>query len=88
MITDTSQIIVSEGDCICDAVRTVQVHHREFPEVWGAGCTAEEGTYRLVHMLELFLEGAASDFRRTAIQQALADVRAFKESLVEVEATS
>jgi hypothetical protein len=87
MITDTMQVIVNECDYACHSIPMTRVHHREFPEVWGEGRTAFEGTHHLIHRLELYLEGAASHFRRDAIRQALADVRAFQ-TTVPAEATT
>jgi hypothetical protein len=88
MLIDPNQVVVSEADCASHTVRTLQVHHRQFPEIWGAGFTEAEGVTHLVHRLELFLEGASSDFRRDAIQHALADIRAYVDSRAEVDATA
>jgi hypothetical protein len=87
MVTDTTQVIVNECDCACHSFPMTRVHHREFPEVWGEGRTSVEGALHLIHRLELYLEGAASHFRRDAIRKALADVRAFQYT-VPAEATT
>jgi hypothetical protein len=87
MLTDTTQVIVNECDCACHTVPMTRVHHRQFPEVWGEGRTMAEGTLHLIHRLELFLEGAGSNYRRDAIRQALADVHAFQTRIPAEETT-
>jgi hypothetical protein len=84
MRTDPNQVIVHPTECsACSAVHTTRVHHREFPEVWAECGSSAEGATHLMLLLSRFLDGAGSHYRRDAIEQALADVEAFLDTLAE-----
>ena len=69
-------VVMSAGHSIL-ALQTMEVHHREYPEAHGEGRSPEEAAERLADMLVRTLDCAPSDWRRQAIERAIADVRAF-----------
>jgi hypothetical protein len=74
---DAERVIVSTGPCECHAVQTTRVHHRDFPELQTEGETAGEAGARLKSQLDRALDDVPSDYRRTAVEHAIADVEEF-----------
>jgi hypothetical protein len=81
MRTDTCRVVVAPGTCACHSVHTIHAHHHDFPEIWAQGGTPAEAAAQLVNQLVRALEAVGSRRRRDSFMQALADVRAFLESL-------
>jgi len=79
MTTNPSQVIVLPDDCDRASLHGLSAHHRDLPEVHGAGNSPKDAAARLAELLVLTLDNAPSDWRRDIIQQAIADVRAFTE---------
>lgn len=75
MDTDAKRVIVTIGGTASAAC----VHHRDFPEIRAEGGSPEEAAGYLINKLACALDSALTDWRRQAIDQALADVRAFLE---------
>ncbi len=73
MITDPIRVIVTAGS----TAHTVQVHHRDIPELNADGESPGTAAVNLAQDLAREIEGVVDDFRREAFQRALADVRAF-----------
>jgi hypothetical protein len=73
MMTDPIRVIVTTGSTALAA----QVHHQDIPELNADGESPESAAVNLAKDLARAIEGAADDFRREALQRALADVRAF-----------
>ncbi len=76
MEADTTLVIVSEGA----TAGTARVHHRDFPEVRTDGESPVVAAGHLVNQLRRALDSALTQWRREAIQKAIADVQAFVQS--------
>jgi hypothetical protein len=76
MEPDATLVIVTEGA----TAGTAQVHHRDFPEVRTDGESPAVAATHLVHQLNRALDSALTQWRREAIQKAIADVKAFAAS--------
>lgn len=74
MSSDTDRVIVTVGD---STGGSMQAHHREFPEIRGEGVNPGEAVSHLVNQLTRALDSALVDWRRNAIQQAIAESKAF-----------
>jgi hypothetical protein len=79
MSSNPSQVIVVPENYHRSSFHGLSAHHRDFPEVHGAGTSAKDAAVRLGELLSLTLDNAPSDWRRQIIQQAIEDVRAFAE---------
>lgn len=77
MMSSLSQIIVATEDYALQAVHTLSVYHRVFPEVRGEGGSPEDAAVRLGEWLTRTLDSATSDWRRAMLERAIEDVRAF-----------
>jgi hypothetical protein len=73
METEATKVIVtpSPGSTSC------QVHHRDFSEIRAEGGTPKEAATHLANNLTRALDSALTDWRRGAINTAIADVNAF-----------
>lgn len=78
-------VVLMPGDCARHSVRTIRIHHRDFPEGWAEGGTPAEAADQLVHQLARSLDSAGSLRRRGSLVEAMADVRAFVASLGPME---
>jgi hypothetical protein len=78
MIANPSQVIVASREQLfrCHHHR-LAVHHREYPEAEGEGCSPEDAATHLIELLSRTLDHAPSDWRRESLQNAIEDVRAF-----------
>ncbi|QDV33298.1 hypothetical protein [Tautonia plasticadhaerens] len=54
-------------------------HHRDFPEIRAEGESPADAASQLVHHLTRALDTALTDWRRSAIEQAIADVKAYSQ---------
>jgi predicted RNase H-like HicB family nuclease len=79
MFSNPSQVIVLSEDYHRSSLHGLSAHHRDLPEVHGAGSSPKDAAARLAELLLLTLDDAPSDWRRQIIQQAIEDVRAFAE---------
>ena len=79
MFSNPSQVIVLFDDYLCPSLHGLSAHHRNFPEVHGAGSSPKDAAVRLGELLLLTLDNTPSDWRRQTIQQAIEDVRVFAE---------
>jgi hypothetical protein len=75
MDTDLKRVVVT----ISGISSAACVHHRDFPEIRAEGSSQEEAAAHLVNKLTSTLDSALTDWRRQAVDQAIADVRAFLE---------
>ena len=73
MSTDQQQVIVSSGAAGGGAT----AQHRDFPEIRAEGGSAQEAAEQLLNHLTRALDTALIDWRRSQIEQAIADVRSF-----------
>lgn len=77
MKTDQSPLIVTTGVCReCQAVHTIQVHHRDYPEIQAEGESPELAAAQLVNRLSRVLDTAPDRWRNESIQSAIADIQA------------
>jgi hypothetical protein len=79
MFSNPSQVIVLSEDYHRASLHGLSAHHRDLPEVHGAGSSPKDAAGRLAELLLLTLDNAPSDWRRQIIEQAIEDVRAFAE---------
>jgi len=79
MISDTNQVIVTTENDPRYSVRSLSVHHRDFPELRGNGESPEDAAVRLAELLTMALDSAPSAWRRGIIEHAIEDVQAFAE---------
>ncbi len=70
---DPSRLIVTTGA----TARTVQVHHRDFPEIHADGEDARGAAEHLVNQLIRAIDSALTPWRRDTVQKAIDDVKAF-----------
>jgi hypothetical protein len=75
MSTGEDRVIVTPGV----TAGLAAAHHRDFPEIRAEGESATDAASQLVHHLTRALDTALTDWRRTAIEQAIAEVKAFAE---------
>jgi hypothetical protein len=75
MFTDLSRVHIHRGRFACLTMNTTHVHHRDFPEIWTEGGSAAEATGLLISKLSMASETTPSDWQRSAILQAMSDVR-------------
>ena len=68
-----SPVIVLEGVTGHDT----KVYHRDFPEIRAEGNNAGDAAAHLANHLARALDSALTDYRREAINNAIADVEAF-----------
>jgi hypothetical protein len=73
MVTDSSRVTVTKSGNLTTAC----VYHRDFPEIRAEGESPQEAASHLIHKLECTLDSALTDWRRGALEQAIADVKAF-----------
>ncbi len=73
MAIDLSRVIVSTGA----TANTTSIHHRDFPEIRAEGETPAVAASHLANHLTRALDSALTQWRREAVEQAIADVQAF-----------
>ena len=76
MDADKGRIVVSSGATAGGS----QVYHRDFPEIRAEGSTPAEAAVQLENQLTRALDSALTNWRREAVQNAIADVKAFAQS--------
>jgi hypothetical protein len=74
MKTELNRVIVAHSGSSSSFV----VHHRDFPEIRAEGGSAREAASHLVNKLACALDSALTDWRREAVDHAIADVKAFE----------
>lgn len=75
MEADPSRVIVTSGA----TANATQVNHRDFPDIRSEGETPKDAATNLSNQLVRALDSALTSWRREAIEQAIADVKAFAE---------
>ncbi len=73
MPTDESRVIVTPGA----TASAFSVYHRDLPEVRAEGETPKVAAGHLGNALTRALDSALTDWRRSTLEQAIAEVRAF-----------
>ena len=73
MSTDLSRVVVNPGA----RSQGFSVNHRDFAEIRADGSSPVEAALHLVNQLDRALDSALTDWRRQALNQAIADVQAF-----------
>ena len=73
MSTGEDRVIVSPGA----TAGLGAGHHRDFPEIRAEGESPADAASQLLHHLTRALDSALTDWRRTSIEQAIADVKAY-----------
>jgi hypothetical protein len=73
MSTDESRVIVTTGA----TASAFTVYHRDLPEVRAEGETPTVAAGHLVNALSRALDSALTDWRRSTLDRAIAEVRAF-----------
>lgn len=73
MATEQSRVIVTAGA----TAQSIQVHHRDFPEIRAEGNSPSAAASNLANHLTRALDSALTKWRRDAIQQAIDEVQAF-----------
>jgi hypothetical protein len=74
MKTELTRVIVAHSG----SSSTFVVHHRDFPEIRAEGGSPREAASHLVNKLACALDSALTDWRREAVDHAIADVKAFE----------
>ncbi len=75
MDTEADRVIVTTGA----TAQSAQVQHRDFPEIRAEGESPSAAAANLANQLTRALDSALTKWRRDAIEQAIAEVRAFAE---------
>jgi hypothetical protein len=70
-----NRVIVAPSDTVSSAT----VYHQNFPEIRAEGGSAKEAAAFLVNKLTRALDSALTDWRRSRVDEAIADVQAFVE---------
>ena len=79
MGTDRNRVVVASGVCDCHTIHSTHAHHRDFPEIQAEGESPAHAAARLINQLAGVLDTASDRWRREAVEQAIADVKAFAE---------
>jgi hypothetical protein len=74
---DARRIVVTESSCRACSVRTIYVHHENFPEMRIEDISAEQAALHLASRLEVARASASDSLHRDAVRQAIDDIRAF-----------
>jgi hypothetical protein len=77
MAGDPSRVIVNQVPGTF--MPQVQTNHKDFPEIRGEGGSAKESARLLVNHLCQALDTALTDWRRSSIEGAIEDAKAFVE---------
>ncbi len=73
MMIEQGRVVVGTGAMASSA----SVHHRDFPEIRAEGETPQDAAVHLADQLSRAIDSALTQWRREAIGQAIADIRAF-----------
>lgn len=77
MTTDAPRIIVTETTCDACQRPTFHVYHKDLPELWMEGKSAQEAAEQLVDRLITDLDAVFEPARQAAVHSAIQDVRSF-----------
>ena len=81
-MTSGSRVIVSLEESSCRSFHAPQVRHRDYPEIRSEGRSPCEGAAYLLLQMTRALEVSDCDrWQRDRLRRAMADVRAYIESL-------
>ncbi len=70
MSQSSEKLVVSPGL----TAQSVQIYHRDFPEIRSEGETLEEAKKNLGHQLTRALDSALTDWRRDLIQNTINEI--------------
>lgn len=73
MSNQQCQVVVTAGA----TASTTSVYHRDFPEIHSDGETPRAAAEHLANMLTRALDSALTDYRRSSINKAIAEVQSF-----------
>jgi hypothetical protein len=79
MYTNQNHVIVTRKDGECLWAHTSYAHHRNYPEIRAEGESPRVAAAQLANWLAVALDGTPIGWRRSGLEQALADARAFNE---------
>ncbi len=77
MSNSSGSLVVSDSACGTCSIKTVKIHHRDYPETVCEGVTVSTAAEHLANQLVRSLEHAPDHDRRAGISRALEEVRAF-----------
>jgi hypothetical protein len=77
MDIEHGNVIISESTCGGSAIHTITAHHRGYPEIAVEAVSAMRAIEHLERLLLRALDYDAENWRREALQQAVADVRLY-----------
>jgi len=81
MSTKPSRVIVKREESSECSLPVTKIHHQHFPESQTEGASIAEGTERLAQQLSRAREGVDDPWHRRKVDEALADVADFRDSL-------
>jgi hypothetical protein len=79
MFANANHVIFTRNDCECPLAHTSYDHHRNYPEIRTEGESPWVAAAQMVNWLARALDGAPIGWRRSDLELALADARAFIE---------
>ena len=71
MSEPSDKLVVSQGL----TAQSVQIYHRDFPEIRSEGSTLAEAKVNLANQLTRALDSALTDWRRDLIQKTIAEIK-------------
>ena len=71
MSESSEKLVVTQGL----TASSVQIHHREFPEIRSEGNSLAEAKVNLANQLTRALDSALTDWRRDLIQKTIAEIQ-------------
>ena len=71
MSEPSDKLVVSQGL----TAQSVQIYHRDFPEIRSEGSTLAEAKENLANQLTRALDSALTDWRRDLIQKTIAEIK-------------
>lgn len=79
MFANANHVIFTRNECECPLAHTSYAHHRNYPEIRTEGESPRVAAAQLANWLARALDGAPIGWRRSDLELALADARAFIE---------
>ena len=67
----SEKLVVNQGL----TASSVQIYHRDFPEIRSEGSTIDEAKTNLANQLTRALDSALTDWRRDLIQKTIAEIQ-------------
>jgi nucleotide-binding universal stress UspA family protein len=79
--TVIGEVVISHNVCDCTGCHATRVHHRAFPQIIGEGTSVAEAAEQLIRQLVRTRDNVREGWPRQNIDQSIADVEEFRESL-------